>query len=145
MAVSFLCAFQLGDDKVYDVGSHVSIFNAIAEGTKDPAKIFATRVCDGTSVGGARWDDPVYMFLSVDGQLKSYTFKKRDASFCVAMMHSLKETDFLAGLDKESTVRACLQNILEQIGNATQLALTSAKMMSGVAGSLMNKQVGSPA
>jgi len=141
MPVRFLCAFQVDEDKIYDVGSHVNLYNYVPPTIKDPAKYLAAQVCAGNSISGPRWTSIVYMFISVDNVVKSYTFTKdHGAHFDFNMVRGLVAYDIAAGLPKEELFRACIQNMHEQINNSLQLVKTSAQLLGATAATYLIKE-----
>lgn len=136
MLARFMAAFQVSEGKVYNVGSHVGIFTE--QEADDPAKHFSSLVVSN-KLKGPRSKDQVYMFLSVGGELKTYTFTQTAGTY-IAKVAKLKEEAFMAGTPKEDLVMAALQNLHDQVLLSIAQAGLMAELLAGTAGSLMIKE-----
>lgn len=137
MLARLISAFQVSDDKIYNVGSHVSILEILE--VKDPGKVFSTKVL-GKELMGPRQRDTIYMFLSVDGALKSYTFKQPLRSWSFAQASNLKEEDFMAGHHKAPLVKQCLENMHDLILQTIVQMKTTTELIAATAGTIMIKE-----
>ena len=137
MKARFLAAFQVSEDKVYNVGSHVSILEVLE--VNDPGKVFSTKVLS-KELMGPRQDETIYMFLSVDGALKSYTFKQPLRSFSFPQAKDLKEEEFLASHPKAPMVKECLDNLHNLVLRSIEQMKLTTELMAGTAGTIMIKE-----
>lgn len=134
MNVRFLCAFQISNGKVFDVGRHVDVYNTWTK-MKEPAKFLAGKVCEGDAISGSRWKEPVYMFLSVDGALKSYMFNKQlGPTYGALCVQGLKEIEIS---DDTPKVNGCLQNMHDLITNSLAQVKTTTQLLGATAGTLL--------
>jgi hypothetical protein len=137
MLARFLAAFQVSEDKIYNVGSHVSVLEVLE--VNDPGKVFSTKVL-GKDIRGPRQDQIIYMFLSVDGALKSYTFKQPFHRYSFSMASQLKEEDFMADHHKAPLVKECLNNLHNLVLQSIEQMKTSAELIAATAGTMMIKE-----
>lgn len=146
MLAIFVAAFQVSEDKIYNVGSHVSILEVLE--VNDPGKVFSCKV-QSRDLMGPRQDQIIYMFLSVDGALKTYTFRQ-DPGRQLFRTRNLKEEDFLPDHPKAPMVKECLANLHSLFMQSIQQMKTTAELVAATAGTLMIKeksyvtQAGSP-
>lgn len=136
MLARFVAAFQVSEDKIYNVGSHVSILEVLE--VNDPGKVFSTKVLS-KDLMGPRQDETIYMFLSVDGALKTYTFSQspRRQLFRV---QNLKEEEFLPDHPKAPMVKECLANLHSLFLHSIQQMKTTADLVAATAGTIMIKE-----
>jgi hypothetical protein len=88
---------------------------------------------------GPRQDETIYMFLSVDGALKTYTFKQ---SFRMQYfrVQNLKEEEFLPDHPKAPMVKECLANLHSLFLHSIQQMKTIADLVAATAGTIMIKE-----
>ena len=137
MYTRFLAAFQIDDGKVYDVG-----FNPFSTSIhNEPASHFAAQVCDSGRPRGKGNQDLVYMFLSIDDQLKMYTFRQNPGqAFQRSSVRELKETNFFEGTSKEGIALEAANNIHNLIKHSVEQLLTLSKLMGATAGTILIKE-----
>jgi hypothetical protein len=136
MLARFISAFQVSEDKVYNVGSHISVLGVLE--LKTPGKFFADQVLS-QGLNGPRGKDPIYMFLSEDGVLKSYTFTQSLDRWTNRAMN-IKEEDFMADHHKAPLVKQCLENMHELILQSIAQMKTTTELIAATAGTIMIKE-----
>ena len=137
MLARFVAAFQVSEEKIYNVGSHVSILEVLE--VNDPGKVFSTNVLS-RDLMGPRQDEIIYMFLSVDGALKTYTFKQPMRRYSFAQPSQLKEEDFLPDHPKAPMVKECLANLHSLFMHSIEQMKTTADLVAATAGTIMIKE-----
>lgn len=136
MLARFVAAFQVSEEKIYNVGSHVSVLEVLE--VNDPGKVFSTKVLS-KDLMGPRQDEIIYMFLSVDGALKTYTFKQ-SLRMQFFRVQNLKEEEFLPDHPKAPMVKECLANLHSLFMHSIQQMKTTAELVAATAGTLMIKE-----
>jgi hypothetical protein len=136
MLARFVTAFQVSEEKVYKVGSPISTLEVLE--VNDPGKAFSTKVLS-QALRGPRQDEIIYMFLSVDGALKTYTFRQSPRA-TLFRVQNLKEEEFLPDHPKAPMVKECLDHLHSLFLHTLQQMKTTADLVAATAGTLMIKE-----
>ena len=136
-ATRFLAAYQVADGKVYNVGHRIDVYKPTT--SREPAQFFAHEV--NSKLSFRRDMEPVYMALYENGVVTHYKFQPNcDGTFYRPRNVTIVPNPF-KGFKKEAEIIAALDNISKLILLSLQQVNTMTKMIAGVAGSMILKEM----